>query len=186
MNRDEDLFWIERTLAGETSMFGHLIEKYQDTIYAIVRRILLRDDEAADAAQMVFIKAYQSLPGFNRKSGFSTWICRIAYNHAISEYRKKKAHPQLNDEKLLEFAIENQGDEQVFTEKEMLLQHLESEIMHLEDEDRALLTLFYNGRNSVETISQITGFSISNVKIKLFRIRNKLKEKMLIIQQQEV
>jgi RNA polymerase sigma-70 factor (ECF subfamily) len=180
MKTDEDLLWIDRTLAGETAAFGHLVEKYQDSVYTIVRRILLREDESADAAQLVFIKAFQSLAGFNRKSGFNTWISRIAYNHAVSEYRKKKAHPQVFDEKLLEQNIQKQDEQETASEKEKMLQQLESEVEQLEETDRALISLYYTSQNSVETISTITGLSVSNVKIRLFRIRNKLKEKLLL------
>jgi RNA polymerase sigma-70 factor (ECF subfamily) len=179
MTKDEDLIWVEKVLSGDTNAFAMLVERHQDAVYTLIRRILKRDDEAEDSTQMVFLKAYHSLAGFNKKSMFSTWLSRIAYNSAVSEYRKKKNKIHLGDDKLMNQLATNMADENDSYEKETLLTQLETAVGQLEPEDNALITFYYMQQQSVDEISQITGLSVPNVKTRLFRIRKKLQEKIL-------
>ena len=77
MKTEDDLLWIQRSLKGDTNAFGFLVDKYQDAVFTILRRILKRDDEAADAAQTVFIKAYEALPRFITKFPNKTYLIMI-------------------------------------------------------------------------------------------------------------
>lgn len=179
MTKDEDLIWVEKVLKGDANAFAMLVERHQDLVYTLIRRILKRDDEAEDTTQMVFIKAYHSLAGFNQKSLFSTWLSRIAYNSAISEYRKKKNKIHLGDDKIMSQLATNLADDNDSSEKEIILGHLETAVSQLEPEDNALITFYYTQQYPIDDISQITGLSVSNVKTRLFRIRKRLQEMIL-------
>lgn len=81
---------VARTLAGDQEAFEDLIRLYYDRIRALVFHHLHREEDLDDALQEIFIKAYQALPNFKRKSSFYTWIFRIATNFCIDKLRKKR------------------------------------------------------------------------------------------------
>lgn len=178
MNKnDEDRLWISQVLNGRHQSFGMLVERYQDKVYGIVRRIIRDDAEAEDIAQNVFIKAFQSLHTFNHRAMFSTWLSSIAYNAAISAYRKQKQVFTSLD--ALATGGYNFSDQETFDDdKEAMLLHLEQLLGLLPGDDQLLVHLFYNENANMVQISEITQLSVPNIKVKLFRIRKKLLEMM--------
>lgn len=178
MINDEDVIWVDKVLSGDKNAYARLIKKHEDMVYTLVRRILKQNEESEDITQMVFIKAYQALGSFNKTSLFSTWLNRIAYNTAISEYRKIKNKIYLLDEQQLQNVSDSVADENHSDEKEAQLQLLEKNLQKLEPEDNALISFYYIQNLHIDQISEITNLSPSNVKIRLFRIRKKLHEWM--------
>ena len=85
-----DFELIDRFLAGDTSAFDRLIQKYQHDIYRLAYRITLSVDDAKDLAQDTFLQAYRALTGFHRRSSFHTWLYRIAV-HLCFHYRKRQS-----------------------------------------------------------------------------------------------
>ncbi len=179
MKYQDDSFYIERVLNGDASAYASLVSKHKNLVFSIALKILNSREDAEEIAQDAFLKAYQSLKTFERKSKFSTWLYRITYNAAISRTRKKKVEFVGIDSSVVENyssddaqANLEQSDQ---TEREMLMQRA---LKNLPGDDNLLVTLFYKADNSIEDISSITGLSVSNVKVKLFRIRKKLYEDM--------
>lgn len=169
--KETDHQLIQQVLNGHKAVFGLLVEKYQHSIYALVRRIVRDEAEAQDVAQSVFIKAYEKLGSFNHKSLFSTWLHSIAYNAAISVCRRKK--PDLV--RLDAFSVHHfDTDEDEADKKEAMLRLLEEVLTILPPEENILIHLFYTSGHSMAEISEITGMTIANIKVKLFRIRKKL------------
>ena len=86
---DEDL--VLQTLAGEEAAFSLLYHRYRQRIYSTVYRIIQDSGEAQDATQEIFVKMYRSLPDWNvRRAKFSTWLYRLAANHAIDCWRVRR------------------------------------------------------------------------------------------------
>jgi RNA polymerase sigma-70 factor (ECF subfamily) len=179
MKYREDNFYIDRILSGEVAAYASLVEKHKDLVFSIALRILNNREDAEEVAQDAFVKAYQSLKTFERKSKFSTWLYRIVYNAAVSKTRKKK----------MEFVAMNEAIIQNYTESEITerVDHLdendqralmERAVKRLPEEDHLLVTLFYHADHSIDEISYITGLSASNVKVRLHRIRKRLYEEI--------
>jgi len=166
---DEDI--IRQVLNGERSAYALLVDKYKDRVFSLALSIVRNRELAEEIAQDVFVKAYRSLDKFRKKAGFSTWIYRITYNTAVSETRKKKYKT---------YSIENMeqpdDDPDKKEEKEEQYRLLEKAVSALAPEEKLIITLYYFEEMKVEQISEITGLTVSNTKVKLFRIRNKLKE----------
>ena len=78
---DKDL--IEAFRAGDERAFAELVSRHRRHVYAVARGILRRHDQADEAAQEAFVKAYQGLGRFQGQSSFRTWIHRIARNAAL-------------------------------------------------------------------------------------------------------
>ena len=186
--RETDETIIEQVLNGNRNAYALLVDQYKDRVFSLIVGIVRNREAAEELAQDVFVKAYSSLKKFRREAGFSTWIYRIAYNTAISETRKKKYIVKSFDEQLEKAAsiqLTASEDEQI-EENESKHQLLEQAITTLPPEDKLILMLFYFEEKSVEEISKATRLTTSNVKVKLFRLRNKLKELMMKISNAEL
>jgi RNA polymerase sigma factor (sigma-70 family) len=137
--------------------------------------MLKNQEEAEEAAQDTFVRAYQSLAGFEGKSKFTTWIYRIVYNECLGRLRKSKRHYLLVDEVA---DLPNQpadlldGLEILHREERSLL--VKKGIDMLNPAEAAAITLFYNEDLSIKEIAAITATSESNVKVQLFRGRKHL------------
>lgn len=86
----QDTQLIDLTLAGKTSAFEELVKRHQRQIYALALKMVRNHDDAADIAQDVFLKAYEVLGTFQKKSSFHTWLYRIAVNFCINHLRRDK------------------------------------------------------------------------------------------------
>lgn len=179
MEAREDVFYIDQVLRGDSSAYAVLVDRHKDMVFSIVVKIVKSREDAEDIAQEVFIKVFQSLKDFEGKARFSTWLYRIAYNTAISKIRKSKPEFAAIDEKLLDNYTTDAVSKGVSgLSKEEQIEAVEEVMAMLPEEDNLLLTLFYKQAQSVEEISEITGYSQSNVKVKLYRIRKRMYDEL--------
>ena len=86
---DQDL--VKRAREGDLQAFDELVSIHQARVYALARRILASDDDAADVQQETFVRAWRSLKGFRGDAGFATWLHRITVNLCLSRKRKHEA-----------------------------------------------------------------------------------------------
>ncbi|HDO06603.1 MAG TPA: RNA polymerase sigma factor [Bacteroidetes bacterium] len=176
----EDLQWVQAVLQGDTRAFGYLADRYKDFVYTLSFSLLKQREEAEDAAQDAFVKAFRNLSGFRQDAKFSTWLYRIAYNECITRLRKRKTTLPVADGWDEQHLTEKtEADEMPWHEREEQYRRLHGAIGELSETDRLLVVLYYFERLPVEEISAITGWGISNVKTKLFRVRKKLYDKLL-------
>lgn len=167
----DDIYYVRLVKNGNTSAFVHLVRRYEKMVLTIVSKIVLRHIDAEDITQEVFIKVFQSLDKFREESEFGTWLYRIAYNTTISELRKRKLEIIAFDNNFDNVPDEEISDSIDDTSKEERLQYLDIVLQKLAPDDAMLITMFYLNNQSIQHISQITGHSIANVKVKLHRIR---------------
>jgi RNA polymerase sigma-70 factor (ECF subfamily) len=166
---------IKRILDGDVQAFSIIVRRYQQQIYSLIVQIVSCREEAEELTQDVFLKVYKKLSSFKRSSSLSTWIYRIAWNSAISYTRKKKKYYPVNDEKFFAGIPDDSVDELLNKENdEELLRRLDEAVGKLNPEERLLLSLFYFEKKSTRAMAEITGLTIDNVKIKLYRIRKKI------------
>lgn len=165
-----DINDVKRILEGDISSFSRLVDRYQPMIFSIALQITRSTEDAEEITQDVFMKIFNSLEKFNRKSKFSTWAYRISYNTAISKVRKRKLNSISTD--FIDIKIEDDNTYDI--EKEELLNKLSNAIQNLPSDESVLITLYYMKNISVKDIAEITGDSESNTKVKLHRIRKKL------------
>jgi RNA polymerase sigma-70 factor (ECF subfamily) len=167
---------IDKILDGNPEVFADLVNRYKDMVFTLALRIVKNAEDAEEISQDAFVKAYKALPGFKGNAKFSTWLFRIVYNTAISKVRKKRKN-DLYLEDISELpGCKESGESTAWDQSEEDAKRLLNRLLEkVTMEERSILTLYYLHENSVEDISQITGLSKSNVKVKLFRSRNKLR-----------
>lgn len=175
MSTLNDQHYIDRILQGETNLFAVLVDRYKDMIFTLSLKMIKNREEAEEAAQDTFIKVYHSLSKFKGDSKFSTWIYKISYNNCLDRLKKNKKE-DLNisiDEfsSHLVKTMDNALSALVDTERKQAIQKC---LNLLPSDDNFLLTLFYFEDQSLEEIGKIMNINANNVKVKLFRSRQKL------------
>ncbi len=172
MEQKDDIYFIEKVLAGQSQYYSYIVERYQDIVFSIALKVLRNREDAEEMAQETFIKAYKSLSSFKGTAKFSTWLYRITYNSCISELRKKKIHFASTDE--IEIKDEAQDLNLDGIPEENRAKVIKDALSQLPEEEYSLVLLYYFEEQSIEEISRIRGLSESNTKVKLFRARKKL------------
>ena len=164
---DNDI--IDLVLKGQQKSFAILVERYQHYVYTLTLRYINDTQQAEETAQDTFIKAYNALHAYNKKSKFSTWLYTIARNTCLSHLRKNNiAFEEIKDDN---FGYNTTLPVEQKSEKEQLY----SAIKMLSKQEGEILTLFYLHEQSIEEIEQITGLTKSNIKVNLYRARKNLK-----------
>ncbi len=173
---EPDNLLIKETIQGNKAAFGTLVEQYQDYVFSVTMKVLKNREEAEEAAQDSFVKAYRALASFEQRSKFGTWLYQIAWRTAIDRYRARPKNRQSldDDQSFLQVADREDTPDQQLQQQNMR-SLIEQALGQMKAQDAALLTLYYLNEQSVKEIADITGLTESNVKVKLFRLRETLK-----------
>jgi RNA polymerase sigma-70 factor (ECF subfamily) len=172
---DEDL--VRTILDGDNQSFHLIIERYKNMVFSICLRLISEREEANDQAQEIFIKVFQNLRKFRERSRFSTWLYRIAYNHCIDYLRG--SHRKLNMVNLDQIP-DTVGEPDDPLEIEQDERALIEVLRELNSSDQLLVMLYYYENQSVREIAEITGLSESNVKMRMFRLRKKIRQELIV------
>lgn len=183
----DDQYYLEQISSGNTNAYAMLINKHKTMAFNVALRITRNREDAEEVIQDAFLKVYYSLKEFEGKSKFSTWLYRIVYNQAISKIRKKNIEQNdLDDEIINNFTVGEISRDLNYLASEDQSRYINLALAKLPEEDSAIVTLFYLNESSVEEISEITGLSESNVKVKLHRSRKKLYDELKQLLKTEV
>jgi RNA polymerase sigma factor (sigma-70 family) len=172
---DEDL--VARILGGEEEAFAQLYDRYRQRIHATVYRIVQDAAEAQDATQEIFLKLYRSLSEWNpRRSKFSTWLYRLAANHAIDCWRmlRRRHETQPAEEPELERHQVRPGDDIILTplgafEKKETIDRIRRCVGDLPELQKKVFLLRYFQDLKLEEIAEMEECSLGTVKTSLFR-----------------
>lgn len=182
MESSKDQIYIDKVLQGDVQAFSYLVDSYKDMAYTLALKIVRNVEDAEEVAQDSFIKAFQQLGSFQGKSKFSTWLYTIIYRTAISKTRKKNVAVTAIDEYVINNFTEGETHSQIERLKhEEQRDYVKAAIGNLSELDALLITLFYLNENSLDEIKEITGYSKTNVKVRLFRARKKLYKELEVL-----
>lgn len=177
--------FIKRILNGDSNAYSYFVDKYKDVAYSIAYRVVHDAHDAEEIIQDAFVKAYQAIDTLKDKGKYSTWLYKIVYNVALSRCRKMKVQKDSIEEVESEMSIDQVYTQLNKIEKDDQKKFIQMSLDQLDESENIILTLFYLNENSVEEISNITGISKSNIKIKLHRARKKLYLKLTKILKHE-
>lgn len=177
MNYKGDKYYIGQVLEGKINAFTDIVERHKDHAFNLALRICGNREEAEEIAQDAFMKAFRSLNSFRMKSSFSTWLYRIVYNTSVSLVRTRKKGILSLEEfpaDASDFIGNNTSEEEAETEYRNSL--VSFALQKLNEDERAIITLFYYEEMNTDEIAEITGLGKSNIKVRLFRARQKMSE----------
>ena len=182
--REDEPLLVAAAQRGEAAAFEALVNRYESKILRLTKNITGNQEDAEDAMQEAFLKAYAHLDGFQGDSRFYTWLVRIAANEALMRLRKRR--PQLSldepiesDSDLLPRELEDwrPSPEREYAQAEM--QKILAEVIEkLEPEYRVVLVLRDLEELSTQETADALGISATAVKSRLLRARLKLREKL--------
>jgi RNA polymerase sigma-70 factor (ECF subfamily) len=183
--RDNDRELVKRAQKDDKEAFEELVRRHQARVFAVAGGILRNKEDVEDIAQQVFLKAYFSLKRFDQRAAFSTWLYKITVNECWDLLRKRKVRPllyeaDLSEEQARQYGASEERAEQAQDVSERLekRQELERLLDCLEERDRTMLVLKEVQGFSVEEIAEVLGINGNTVKVRLFRARQRITERM--------
>ena len=180
--KNDDAQLIQRVLAGDDIAFSALVKKTPKNLCTRWRGGKTGDFHVAEEiTQDTFLKAYQNLPTLKEPQKFAGWLYVIATNYCKMWRRKKRLSTQpLEDTSSA--ALENATySGYVIAENERTTVEAQREVVKkllakLQESDRIVITLYYLGGMTYEEISEFLGVSVSAIKNRLYRARQRLKK----------
>ncbi|MEO0004508.1 MAG: sigma-70 family RNA polymerase sigma factor [candidate division WOR-3 bacterium] len=178
---DEEL--VRRVQNGNMEAFEELVRRYERKVYNIAYRLLGNEEDATEALQDTFLRAYRFIPKFAFKSSFYTWLYRIATNVSLTRLRRRKKAEVISldapiaDSDNLKFDLPDtaQTPEEAFAQKR-LRERLDQAVKKLPEEYRAVVVLRDLEGLSNEEVSKILKLSVPAVKSRLHRARLALRQ----------
>jgi RNA polymerase sigma-70 factor, ECF subfamily len=159
-----------RCRSGDLSAFDDIVARYHVRLYRFAFRFLQDQSEAEDAVQETFVRAYRALGTYRPDGFFSSWIYRIALNECRRRVRGKRVTMPLE---AAEFAGHS-PDPQVAVLSGERNRTLRNAVNGLPEHYRLVMMLFYFEEMSVDQISKTLSVSVSAVKVRLHRGRERL------------
>jgi RNA polymerase sigma-70 factor (ECF subfamily) len=162
---------IDRILRGEEHGYAVLLQRYRARVFSLALRIVRSREEAEEAAQDAFVRAFRSLSRFERRSKFSTWLYRITYNVSLNHAQR------LQKDRILTPHEEEDGIESDDIPADLVIEQSELKglvvevLKTMKPEYATVLSLFYTEDQSYEEIADITGLPLGTVKNRLHRAR---------------
>jgi RNA polymerase sigma-70 factor (ECF subfamily) len=175
----DDWACVQRVQRGETDAFENLVLRHQKTIFNLVYRMLSDYDEAAEIAQEAFLSAFKSIGQFRGEASFSTWLFRIALNHATNR-RKTLTNRQRHTVPLdqTEPVDHRFPDPAKFAESRQTRSLVQEALNKLSPEHCEIVVLIDMQGVSYEDAADAIGIKIETVKTRLHRARQALKAQL--------
>lgn len=168
---------IGKVLEDNKDIYIEIIKRYEKKLSHYLHKFISDQDEIEDVLQVVFIKTYKNLYGFDQNKKFSSWIYRIAHNEAVNYLKKKKASKICLDDveyKLVDEKVDlNSGIDNNFLKKD-----IEKILGGLKIKYREPLILFFFEGKSYEEISDILRVPKNTVGTLILRGKKLIKEEL--------
>ena len=178
LDQQDDTSLIQLVLQGSQPAYGVLVQRYESYVFTLVMRYITSREQAEEVAQDVFVKAYRCLADFKGNSKFSTWLYTIVNTTCLSALRRKKEEAILLDGEKMLMVADGQQQPADYLEQKTQKQLIQKALKRLPETDALVLNLFYLAEQSLEEIGIVAGLTPNNVKVRLFRARQKLREVM--------
>jgi RNA polymerase sigma-70 factor (ECF subfamily) len=183
--KDDEPLLVAAAKSGDISAFETLVNRYEHKIFRLTQNITQNREDAEDAMQEAFLKAYEHLSEFQGNSRFYTWLVRIAVNQALMKLRKRRPNQVSLDEEvdtgedMVARDVEDWGPspEERYEQTE-LGQILSTVVGELEPGFRIVFQLRDIEELSTEETAEALGLSVPAVKSRLLRARLKLRQKL--------
>jgi RNA polymerase sigma-70 factor (ECF subfamily) len=180
---DNDLALVQDAKEGSLTAFGELVKRHERQMFRIAHNILHNREDAEDAVQAAFLKAFQKLFQFQAKAKFSTWLGRITFNKALTKLRRNpvRRNSTGNDSRDEDDTLPREiadwapNPEMLYSAIE-LRNILETNLRRLSPSLRGVLLLHDVDGFSMEDTAENLGLTVAAVKARSWRARLQLRE----------
>lgn len=173
--KSEEQVWLRAAIDGDNEAFSKVVMTYQTPVYNLCSRMLGDPQDAEDAAQETFWRAYQNMRKYDPDRSFITWLLSIAAHYCIDQQRKKRL-PSIDFDALPDEIIPDVSQispEHALTHKQQNV-HIQKVLNQLAPDDRAAIILRYWYAFSEQEIADTLHITVSAVKSRLFRSRKQI------------
>lgn len=174
--RADELAAIGEVLRGNTDAFRLIVDRYKGLVLRLALSFLGNREEAEEAAQEIFLRAFRSLHRFSLDKKLLPWLYSIAVNHLRSAYGRLRRREDHVASVEIELAAGGESDPQRLVLDEMERSALRQAVDSLPPTLREVIVLYYYEELRAETIGAVLNIGVENVKSRLFRGRQKLRE----------
>ncbi|MCB0044090.1 MAG: sigma-70 family RNA polymerase sigma factor [Caldilineaceae bacterium] len=184
LNATEEEAIIQQALHDDINAFNRLVETYERLAYSVAYRMLQNQEQATDAVQESFIKAFRALKTF-RGGSFKSWLMRIVTNTCYDTLRARKRQNTDNLNDLAEsdehapYFIDRAESPGEYAERMELNRLIDQAIATLPEDQRIVILLCDVHGYAYEEICEITGVPMGTVKSRISRARGKLRDYLL-------
>jgi len=177
----EDAHLVQLAVAGDEKAYEKLVNKYHNALYYHLLKLVKDREILEDLIQKVFAKAFSNIGSYNSDYAFSTWLYRIATNHAIDYLRKKKLKTLSLNEPIQthegEMAIDV-PDSTYETDKAVMRRQrkniIHEAIRNLPEKYRVVIEMRHIEEKSYQEIAELLDLPLGTVKAHIFRARELL------------
>ena len=162
---------VQACLAGERKAFEVLVDRYEKKLFNAAYRILGDTEDAMDATQSAFVKAYEKLNTFDTSCRFFPWMYRILINESLNIVNYRKRHQELDSK----IPLPGKSPDEKFQDRE-LGRHLQAALKLLSPNYRIVVALRHYQSFSYKEIAEILHVPEKTVKSRLFTARQQLRE----------
>jgi RNA polymerase sigma-70 factor (ECF subfamily) len=172
---------VARAARGDRDARRELFDRHRDPAFRVALRITGNEQDALDVVQDSFIKAFESLAGFQQDAGFSTWFLRIVTNRALDLLRHRKvrlAVPLERDDGPLPPASLARNGQQpgANLERQETGARIQQAIDMLPPEQKSVFALYATGDLTYGQIAEIVGVPIGTVMSRIYHARRRLRD----------
>ena len=181
MEREDDVQLIQRTLSGDDTAFGILLQRHQKSVHALVWRKIGDFHTAEDITQDTFLQAYKKLSTLKNHNQFAGWLYVIADRLCIDWSRKRRLITQSLEDTPVEEIERTSYTHHVSEARETECTERRRELVKkllakLPESERTVVTLYYLGEMTTREIGKFLGVSVDTIKSRLRRGRKRLQE----------
>ena len=184
---DDDIPLVHRAQQGDFAAFESLLGRHERRIYRLARRIVHQVQDAEEVVQQTFLSAIEHLKGFREEALFSTWLTRIATNHALALLRKRSQQRTvpLADDRTSdadqdvphpEFSAQWRETPEEIASRRETRELLDRALEQLDEKYRLVFLLRDVEELSTNETAEALDISPANVKVRLLRARLMLRE----------
>lgn len=170
---------------GDEFAFKEIVRRYSPRVFHIVSRFFRQHSQVEESAQEIFLKAYTRLADYEGRGSLEGWLTRIATTTCLNLLRGLQRHPEMSltdltteeskwmEDRLLDSAARHHRSQ----EDSLIAADLADKVLdNLSPEDRLVLMLIDGEETSVKEVAEMTGWSESKVKVRVFRARRRMRE----------
>ena len=174
----DDAAMIDRINHGDEAAASALVARLRPTVIKCVRRRLPRWASEEDLIQTAFSKIFSKLDQFSGSVPLEHWVSRIAVNTSLNQLNHEATRPELRMSDLSEeqeAAINRLFSRQAAEDQDDAREFIALLLGQLQADERRIIVLLHLEQRSTREISELTGLSVSLVKVKAFRTRHKMR-----------